>query len=82
MNSLSIASSATRLSSMLPKSSSAGKTKISLVVHIVSSLVNVTFNYLLIEGHLGFPRLEIFGAALASTFGLFASAVVAIRPSD
>ena len=56
----------------------AGKTKISLVVHIVSSLVNVTFNYLLIEGHLGFPRLEIFGAALASTFGLFASAVVGV----
>ena len=56
----------------------AGKTKISLVVHIVSSLVNVTFNYLLIEGHLGFPRLEIFGAALASVFGLFTSSVVGV----
>ncbi len=56
----------------------AGKTKISLVVHIVSSLVNVTFNYLLIEGHLGFPRLEIFGAALASAIGLFTSATVGV----
>ncbi len=38
----------------------------------------MTFNYLLIEGHLGFPRLEIFGAALASAIGLFTSATVGI----
>ncbi|MBR3436588.1 MAG: MATE family efflux transporter [Lachnospiraceae bacterium] len=56
----------------------AGKTKISLLVHIVSSLVNVTFNYLLIEGRFGFPRLEIFGAALASVIGIFTSSVVGV----
>jgi len=35
-------------------------------IGIVSNLVNVVFNYLMIYGHLGFPRLEVAGAAWAT----------------
>ncbi len=53
-----------------------GNTKITLQVNIISNLVNVVFNYLLIGGNLGFPRLEVAGAALASVIGLTAGAVM------
>ena len=47
-----------------------GFTKISMQTHLTSSAVNVCFNYLLINGHLGFPRLEIKGAAIATMIGM------------
>lgn len=46
-----------------------GYTKITMQSNIVFCLVNILFNYLLIEGHLGFPRLEIAGAAIATVLG-------------
>ncbi len=46
-----------------------GKTKITFVTNVVSCLVNIFFNYLLIEGHWGFPRLEFAGAAIATVSG-------------
>ncbi len=49
-----------------------GDTKIPMKVNIVSNLVNVFFNYLLIFGHLGLPRLEVRGAAIASVIGMAA----------
>lgn len=39
-----------------------GDTKIPMKVNIISNMVNVFFNYLLIFGHLGLPRLEVRGA--------------------
>ena len=47
-----------------------GKTSITLRVNIVSNLTNVFFNYCLIGGNLGFPRLEVKGAAIASVIGM------------
>ena len=47
-----------------------GKTRITMWVNMVSNLTNVFFNYCLIGGHLGFPRLEVRGAALASVIGM------------
>lgn len=47
-----------------------GNTKVTMYVNTVSNLVNVFFNYLLIEGHFGFPRLEVAGAAIASVIGM------------
>lgn len=47
----------------------AGNTKITMRTNLVSNIVNVTFNYLLIEGHFGFPALGIAGAALATILG-------------
>ena len=47
-----------------------GNTKLTLRVNVISNLVNIFFNYLLINGKLGFPRLEVTGAAIASVIGL------------
>ena len=55
-----------------------GKTKITMWVNIGSNLINVFFNYCLIGGHLGFPRLEVRGAALASVIGMCAGLVMAL----
>ena len=46
-----------------------GKTKISMVTNLIANLVNIGLNYLLIEGNLGCPRLEIAGAAYATIIG-------------
>ena len=39
-----------------------GFVKIGLWVTMVANLINILFNYLLIYGHFGFPRLEVEGA--------------------
>lgn len=56
----------------------AGNTKITMRTNLVSNLVNIIFNYLLIGGKLGFPRLGIFGAALATVLGSVVAAVMSI----
>lgn len=55
-----------------------GKTKITMWVNMGSNLINVFFNYCLIGGHLGFPRLEVRGAALASVIGMCAGFLMAL----
>lgn len=63
-----------------------GKTKVTLVSNIVMGVVDIVFNYLLIEGHLGFPRLEVAGDAIATVLGTAAacavSAFVLVRRAD
>ena len=56
----------------------AGNTKITMRTNLVSSAVNILFNYLLIEGHLGFPRLELYGAALATVLGTVVASIMSI----
>lgn len=56
-----------------------GETRTPMRVNILANLVNAAFNYLLIYGHLGFPRLEIRGAAIASVIGLVAGLVMSLR---
>jgi len=46
-----------------------GDTKISMRYNLTANLVNIVFNYLLIYGKFGFPRLEVAGAALATVIG-------------
>ncbi|MEG0912511.1 MAG: MATE family efflux transporter [Oscillospiraceae bacterium] len=46
-----------------------GNTKISMKTSIASNLVNIVFNYILINGHLGFPKLGVAGAAIATVIG-------------
>ena len=55
-----------------------GKTKVTLVSNIAMGLIDILFNYLLIEGHLGFPRLEIAGDAIATVLGTVAACVISI----
>lgn len=56
-----------------------GNTKIAFVTNLTSSIVNIIFNYLLINGYYGFPKLGIKGAAIATVFGTFVAMVMSIR---
>ena len=56
----------------------AGNTKITMRTNVTSNLVNIILNYLLIEGHLGFPAWGIKGAALATVAGTVVSSVMSI----
>ncbi|MEA5051691.1 MAG: MATE family efflux transporter [Oscillospiraceae bacterium] len=47
----------------------AGNTKIAMRTNLTSNLVNICFNYLLINGHFGFPALGVRGAAIATVIG-------------
>jgi putative MATE family efflux protein len=47
----------------------AGVSKISMQTNVTANLVNVVFNYLLINGHFGFPALGVNGAAIATALG-------------
>ena len=46
-----------------------GNSKLAMIYNLVANLVNVMFNYLFINGNLGFPRLEVAGASLATIIG-------------
>ena len=56
----------------------AGNTRISMSTNLTANLVNVVFNYLLIGGNLGFPRLGVAGAAVATVLGSAVSLGMAI----
>ena len=56
----------------------AGNTRITMRTNITSNLINVLFNYLLIQGHIGFPALGIRGAALASVLGTVVSSIMSL----
>ncbi|MBO4831832.1 MAG: MATE family efflux transporter [Oscillospiraceae bacterium] len=55
-----------------------GNTQTTMVYNVVANVVNIFANYLLIEGHLGFPRLEVLGASVATLIGQAAATVMAI----
>lgn len=48
-----------------------GKTKISLITNVTSNVINIILDFLLINGIGFFPRLEVRGAAIATTTGAF-----------
>ncbi len=55
-----------------------GKTPIVMQATIVAMIVNVGLDYILIFGKLGFPAMEIRGAALATISGAFCALLVLI----
>lgn len=55
-----------------------GNTRIAFISNLVSSLVNMTFNYLLIYGNFGFPALGIRGAAIATVLGTVVASLMCI----
>ncbi len=55
-----------------------GNTRLSMTTNLVSSVVNIICNYLLIEGHLGFPAWGIRGAAIATVMGTVVAAAMAV----
>ncbi len=59
-----------------------GETRAPLIVVLATTLLNAFINWLLIYGHWGFPRLELVGAGIASSFvniGGFFALVAFIR---
>ncbi|MCR5161181.1 MAG: MATE family efflux transporter [Lachnospiraceae bacterium] len=56
-----------------------GNTRISMITNLVSSCVNILFNYLLIGGHFGFPALGVTGAALATVLGTVVAFMMSVR---
>lgn len=56
-----------------------GNTKIAMRTNVTSNIVNVVANYLLIQGHLGFPKLGMKGAALATVFGTIVACIMSIN---
>ena len=55
-----------------------GNTKIAFTTNVVSSIVNIIFNYLLIGGNFGFPALGVKGAALATVLGTVVASIMSI----
>ncbi|GAA6514954.1 MATE family efflux transporter [Merdimmobilis hominis] len=55
-----------------------GNSRIAMIYNIIANVVNVIFNYLLIGGNLGFPRLEVVGASLATILGQFVAFGIAV----
>jgi len=55
-----------------------GNTRLTLSVNLVSNLVDLMFSYLLIGGHLGFPKLGVAGAAWGTGVGFVAGFFMAM----
>lgn len=55
-----------------------GHTKETFVSNVIFCGVNILFNYLLIEGHMGFPALGIRGAAIATVAGMVAACIFTV----
>ena len=56
----------------------AGNTKITMRTNVTSNTINIIANYLLINGHFGFPALGITGAALATVLGTVVASIMSI----
>ena len=55
-----------------------GKVKTPLLISVAATIINTVFNWLLIYGNLGFPRLETMGAAIATVIARTAEMVIFI----
>ena len=56
-----------------------GRTKIAMTTNIISNLINIAFDYLLINGIGSFPRLEVKGAAIATVMGAFVAFLISLN---
>ena len=55
-----------------------GNTRVALYSNVCSNIVNIVFNYLLIEGRLGFPALGVAGDAIGTALGFIAGFAVSL----
>ena len=55
-----------------------GNTRIAFFSNLVSSFVNIGFNFLLINGKFGFPKMGVAGAALATVLGTVVASIMCI----
>ena len=55
-----------------------GETRLPMIAGIVAVFVNLGFNYLLIFGHFGFPKLGVVGAAIATVLSRYVQMLIVI----
>ena len=55
-----------------------GETKLPMFAGIAAVFVNLLFNYLLIFGHMGFPKLGVQGAAIATVLSRFVELFIVV----
>lgn len=55
-----------------------GNSRTAMLYNLTANVVNVILNYLLIEGNLGFPRMEVAGASLATIVGQLVAFVISL----
>lgn len=55
-----------------------GMTRLTLISSIAMGVVDIFVNYLLIEGHWGFPKLGVVGDALGTACGMAVSCVISV----
>ncbi len=55
-----------------------GQAKPSLYYNTIANAVNICFNWLLINGNWGFPRMEVAGASLATCIGQFVALLISL----
>lgn len=55
-----------------------GDSKTCMIYNLIANVVNVIFNWLLIYGNLGMPKLGVAGASLATVIGQFVAFVIAL----
>lgn len=55
-----------------------GDSKTAMIYNTTANVVNVMFNYLLIYGKFGFPRLEVLGASIATVIGQIVAMCMAL----
>ncbi|MBR2670229.1 MAG: MATE family efflux transporter [Solobacterium sp.] len=56
-----------------------GNSRSPMIYNITANLVNIVGNYLLINGHFGFPALGVAGASIATVIGQIVAMVIALR---
>lgn len=55
-----------------------GRTFLTMITHLVGAIINIILDPILIFGLLGFPRLEVAGAAIATVAGQIVAGILAI----
>lgn len=55
-----------------------GRTFLTMITHLIGAIINIILDPILIFGLLGFPRLEVAGAAIATVVGQIAAGIVAV----
>ncbi len=59
-----------------------GNSRIPMIYNVTANIVNIVFNYLLINGHFGFPAWGVAGASIATVLGQTVALIMAIRTAD
>lgn len=55
-----------------------GDSRTAMAYNLIANVVNVIFNYMLIYGHFGFPRMEVVGASIATVIGQCVAFILAM----